>query len=108
MSDMQSYDDRIAEIRRKAVTTAKGWAPEAGPDSGPAPGSGSLPAGTEVDRQMDALFEEWWVKDRDQWIHRSREAARFVFMLGFLAGRESQKTQPAVTPNDKLSGGKTP
>lgn len=31
MSDMQSYDDQIAEIRRKAITTAAGWAPK--PDS---------------------------------------------------------------------------
>ena len=27
MSEMQSYDEQKAEIRRKAVTTATGWAP---------------------------------------------------------------------------------
>jgi hypothetical protein len=31
MSEMQSYDEQMTEIRRKAVTTATGWAPTAIP-----------------------------------------------------------------------------
>lgn len=68
--------------------------------SRPAPGSASLPAGTELERQMTALFEEWWVKDRQPWMYVNKDEARFLFAMAFLAGRESQRKQPAVTPND--------
>ena len=67
-------------------------------------GSASLPAGTELEREMISLFEEWWVKDRAPWMHANKDGARDLFTIAFLAGRESQRKQPAMSPNDlKLS-----
>ena len=66
-------------------------------------GSATLPAGTELEREMISLFEEWWAKDRTPWMHANKDGARFLFTIAFLAGRESQRKQPAtalsMTPN---------
>ena len=63
-------------------------------------GSASLPAGTELEREMSSLFEEWWAKDRTPWMHANKDGARFLFTIAFLAGRESQRKQPAMSLND--------
>ena len=59
-----------------------------------------------LERTMDALFEEWWAKDRTPWMHANKEGAKFLFTISFLAGREYKLQQQADSPNDpKLSDG---
>ena len=66
----------------------------------------SLPAAKKLQCTMDAMFEEWWVKDSTPWMHANKHGARFLFILAFLAGRDFQEKQQADSPNEnKISYG---
>lgn len=99
------FPQQITEAakRYEAENAAAKRRVEAPADSRPLTGSASLPAGTELEREMTSLFEEWWVKDRTPWMHANKDGARFLFTMAFLAGRESQRKQPAMTLNDPSS-----